>query len=97
MEFDRKHDERVRKAAFDWLAGHVSDGGVVTRNTIARGFEYDGRRVPLMGRQGIFEPPTMELPLSIRSSASGPYSNVMGPDKLLRYKYRGRDPFHDDH
>ena len=97
MDFDREHDERVRAAAFGWLASQVSgEDGVVSRDVLADGFRYQGMRVPLVSMQGIFKPRVMELPLSITTSPNGPYNDRMGADKLLRYKYRGEDPYHRD-
>ena len=96
MDFDRERDQQMRTAAFEWLANQVSAGGVVSRETIARGFEYGGRRVQLVGHQGIVTPETMGLPLSIRASQRGPYANEIGADMLLRYRYRGSDPYHRD-
>ena len=97
MDFDREHDQRVRTAAFGWLASQVSgEDGVVSRDVIARGFEYGGVRVPLVSMQGIFKPRIMDLPLSITTSPNGPYNDRMGADKMLRYKYRGTNPHHRD-
>ena len=97
MDFDREHDERVRSAAFGWLASRVSgEDGVVSRNVLTEGFRYQGTRVPLISQQGIFKPRIMELPLSITTSPNSPYDDEMGADRLLRYKYRGTDPYHRD-
>ena len=97
MDFDREHDQRVRTAAFGWLASQVSsEDGVVSRNVIAHGFEFGGARVRFVGPQGIFKPVMMDLPLSITTSPNSPYDDEMGADKLLRYKYRGEDPYHRD-
>ena len=97
MDFDSNHDARVRGAAFDWLAGQVSaHGEVVPRAVLVEGFELDQRRIPLIGPQGIFKPAVMQAPLSITTSPKGPYDDAMGPDNLLRYKYRGTDPWHRD-
>ena len=96
VDFDRERDQQTRRAAFEWLGSQVSIGGVVSRDTIARGFEHRGRRVQLVGRQGIVTPETMELPLSIRASQRGPYANEIGADLILRYRYRGSDPYHSD-
>ena len=97
MDFDREHDQRVRTAAFGWLASQVSgEEGVVSRDVIARGFEFGGERVRFVGPQGIFKPVMMDLPLSITTSPNSPYDDEMGADKLLRYKYRGEDPYHRD-
>ncbi len=97
MDFDRNHDQRVRTAAFEWLAAQVSiHGDVLPRATLAQGFELDGRRVPLIGPQGIFKPALTQLPISITTSPKGPYDDAIGSDNLLRYKYRGADPYHRD-
>lgn len=97
MDFDREHDQRVRTAAFAWLASQVgSADDVVSRDVLARGFEFGGSQVRLIGPQGIFKPAIMELPLSITTSPNGPYDDEMGADRLLRYRYRGRDPYHRD-
>ena len=83
----------VRNAAFGWLALQVSrEDGVVSSDVMRRGFDYRGERVPLMSQVGIFKPAIMPLPLSIMTSVNGPYKDEMGPDKLLRYKYQGKDP-----
>ena len=97
MDFDRENDQRVRTAAFGWLSTKVSgEDEMVSRDVLADGFEYGGDRVRLVGPQGIFKPAIMQLPLSITTSPNGPYNDEMGADKLLRYKYRGSDPYHRD-
>lgn len=96
MDFDRKRDQQVRTAALEWISNQVSDGCVVSRETIARGFQFGGSRVQLVGRQGIVTPDSMELPISIRASQRGPYANEIGADMVLRYRYRGSDPYHPD-
>jgi len=64
---------------------------------IAQGFEFKGRRVPLVSQQGIFKPAVCELPLSIRTSLHGPYDDgEPDSDGLLLYRYRGNDPGHRD-
>jgi putative restriction endonuclease len=61
-----------------------------------------GRRVPLLGPQGIFKPAVLrDVPLSITTAppVSGkprPYDDHVGEDDLLRYRYRGTDPGHPD-
>jgi putative restriction endonuclease len=88
-------DARVRHAAFDWLAVQVdAHGDVLPWKLLSQGFRMDGVRVPLVSQQGIFKPAVMELPLSIRTSAGGPYDDAFGPDGLLLYAYRGSDPEH---
>lgn len=94
--FDRLYDARVRGAAFDWLSDRVAEyGDVLPRKTLAQGFTLDGRRVPLLGPQGIFKPAVLGVPLSLTTAPSGPYDDSFGPD-FLRYRYRGTDPLHRD-
>ena len=97
MDFDRDHDTRVRNVAFDWLTRQVSiHDDVLPRATLAQGFDFDGRRVPVIGPQGIFKPRLMQVPLSITTAPKGPYDDAIGSDNLLRYRYRGIDPTHRD-
>lgn len=94
----REHDARVRAAAFDWLREQVDRHGddVLPWATLLQGFEVEGERVPLVSMQGIFKPRVLELPLSLRTSPKGPYSDHFDPDGLLRYAYRGTEPSHRD-
>ena len=97
MDFGRHHDARVRTATFEWLARQVEiHGEVIPRPVLAQGLRIDGRRVPLLGPQGIFKPAIMHVPLSITTSPKGPYDDGIGPDNLLRYRYRGANPQHPD-
>lgn len=96
MNFNRQRDKELRTEAFEWLRRQVSAGGAVPRDRIAGGLQHRGQRVHLVGRQGIVTPDGMELPLSIRASQRGPYANEIGTDLVLRYRYRGSDPFHPD-
>ena len=59
-------DQRVRLAAFQWLRAQMDViGEVLPRSVLGEGFVLDGRRVPLLGPQGIFKPQVMtEAPLS---------------------------------
>ena len=97
VAFNRDYDERVRAAAFEWLAGKVAiHGDVLSRDMLAAGFELDQQRVPLVGPQGIFKPAVMDVPLSIATAPHGPYDDEIGYDSLLRYRYRGTDSQHRD-
>ena len=93
-----QRDARVRLAAFRWLEEQVGiHGDVLPWSLLLEGFTFEGRRVPLLSQQGIFKPAVLpEIPLSIRTSAKGPYDDHFGPDDLLRYAYRGTDPNHRD-
>ncbi|MBE0429702.1 MAG: HNH endonuclease [Thermoleophilia bacterium] len=92
-------DKRVRLAAFDWLNQQISlHGEVLPRALLQKGFELDGRRVPLISaQQGIFKPAVLaQIPLSILTVPGSTYDDHMGPDGLIRYSYRGTDPRHRD-
>ena len=97
MDFDKESDHRVREKTFDWLGEQVAlYGETLPRDILAQGFQLDDQRVPLLGPQGIFKPSLMQVPLSITTSPNGPYDDGMGPDDLIRYRYRGTDPNHRD-
>lgn len=55
---DRDFDSSVRTAAFQFLTeqSRFHADGVLPRELLARGFDFRGRRVPLVGPQGIFKP-----------------------------------------
>jgi putative restriction endonuclease len=95
---DNKLDQRVRVAAFDWLTNQIKvHGDVIPRPVLAKGFEFAGKRVPLLGPQGIFKPQLLpEIPLSITTVPSGPYDDSFGDDGFLLYRYRGTNPHHRD-
>ena len=89
-------DTRIRQQAFDWLAEQVEvHGDVLPRRLLARGFEREGRRIHLLGPQGIFKPRDLRLPLSITTAPLGPYEDTFSGG-LLHYRYRGTDPDHPD-
>jgi putative restriction endonuclease len=89
-------DKRVRLAAFKWLQDQVDRRGeVLPRGLLQDGFELDGRRVPLLSRQGIFKPAVLaEIPLTITTTTKGPYDDKLSPEGLMLYSYRGTDPNH---
>lgn len=91
-------DQKVRLAAFDWLSNQIKvHGDAIPRSVLAKGFEFEGKRVPLMGPQGIFKPQLLpEIPLSITTVPSGPYDDSFSEDHFLLYRYCGTDPHHRD-
>ena len=60
-------DTRVRTQAFQFLTEQTRlHGEVIPRDLLERGFDLEGRRVPLIGPQGIFKPALLaEMPISI--------------------------------
>ncbi len=96
-------DRQVRLRAFEFLAEQtVLHGEALSWSLLARGFVFEGRRVPLASQQGIFKPAVLpEIPLSIRTAPEAPgeprpYDDAMKEDGLLLYRYRGTDPRHRD-
>ena len=96
-------DQRVRLAAFAFLDQQTQlHGETLPRTVLAQGFEFDGRRVPLLGLEGIFKPAILpSIPLSITTAPPSdrkqrPYDDEFDPSGLLRYRYRGRDANHPD-
>ena len=50
-------DDRVRARAFEFLRQQRElHGEILSHAVLLQGFEFDGRRVPLLGPQGIFKP-----------------------------------------
>jgi len=90
-------ESSVRIAAFAWLSRQVSiHGDVLPREMLAKGFEFNGERVPLLGPQGIFKPRLLDIPLSITTVANGPYLDEPDQAGNWLYRYRGTDPHHRD-
>lgn len=90
-------DDQIRAAAFAWLREQVDlHGDVLPSRLLAEGFPFGGGRIPLFSPQGIFKPRQLDIPLSIRTSPSGPYDDDFNEDGFLLYKYRGTDPHHPD-
>jgi len=90
-------DLQVRVTAFNWLSEQVnSHGDVLPRKLLAKGFDFQGQRIPLVAPQGIFKPQVLDLPLSITTAPKGPYDDYFGKDNFLIYRYRGTDPNHRD-
>lgn len=96
-------DSDVRVAAFEFLEQQTAvHGQVLPRSVLAEGFTLQGRRVPMIGPQGIFKPAVLpEMPLTFttvppKPGVPAPYHDELGPDGLIRYRYRGTDPSHRD-
>ncbi|KAF1085134.1 hypothetical protein SPSYN_01270 [Sporotomaculum syntrophicum] len=91
-------EEQIRLAAFKWLEEQVLiHGDVLPRKLLEQGFIYNGQRVTVIGRQGIWKPRVFEkIPLSLTTTYSGPYDDFFNDDGFLVYRYRGTDPNHRD-
>lgn len=98
-ETERELDSAVRTATFAFLDQKLLEAGEETlpRRILQEGFRFRGRRVPLMGPQGIFKPAVLpRLPLTITTSPKGPYDDSLDGEGFLRYRYRGSDPQHHE-
>lgn len=95
-------DRRVRLAAFSFLEQlRHTHGDTLPYAQLLQGFQFEGKRVPLLAPQGIFKPAILDLPLSITTAPPSPrkprpYNDEFDPSGLLRYRYRGTDPTHRD-
>jgi putative restriction endonuclease len=91
-------DQKVRLAAFDWLARQVRiHGEFLPRELLAKGFELGGKRIPLVSPQGIFKPQILpEIPLTITTTPNSRYNDSAASEEIFTYRYRGTDPNHRD-
>lgn len=91
-------DEIIRMEVFKFLKEKVLlYDNVLPFSVLSKDFLYQGKRVPLLGPQGIWRPAILEkYPISITSIPEGPYDDSFSDDSTLHYKYRGIDPNHRD-
>ncbi len=95
-------EAQLRQAAMDWLSVRTHDGLNPLSSEEIGQFTFDGEAFRLMDPQrGIRKPAGFGSALSIRTvwrpdGAERPYDDAIGPDGLLRYKWRGDDPAHAD-
>lgn len=90
-------DELIRIAAFEWLEKQASlYDDVLPRKVLEEGFYYQNQRIVLIGAKGIWKPKTLQLPISITTTADSPYDDAFTKENFLKYRYRGTDPYHPD-
>jgi len=95
-------DIQVRLHAFQFLEQQQKlYKEAIPRLVLEQGFDFEGRKVPLISPQGIFKPAILELPLSFHTvpvveGEPRPYDDELGADGLIQYRYRGTDPNHRD-
>ena len=97
-------DAAVRLRAFDFLSEQRKRFGEasIPRSVLARGFDFEGVRVPLIGPQGIFKPALLpEIPLTITTvppveHQERPYDDGFIDGGFLRYHYRRDGSNHRD-
>jgi len=80
----------VRVAAFQYLEQlRTVHGDVLPWRALTHGFVFDGQQIVLIGQAGIWKPRVLQLPISLSTSPSNPYGDVIGDDGLLLYRYQG--------
>jgi putative restriction endonuclease len=85
-----------------WLATRTNDGADPVSREDLREFSFGGVRIPLIDMQrGIRKPAVLDAALSILTvyrpeGAARPYEDNVGPDGLIRYKWRGEDGDHPE-
>jgi putative restriction endonuclease len=95
-------DLAFRELAFAWLRGCMIGRDLFTRDDLAH-FPFDGSEWRLIGPQtGIWKvSPLSDAAISISTAfvpnlKDRPYADEVGDDYLLRYKWRGEDPYQAD-
>ncbi|MCY4641136.1 MAG: HNH endonuclease [Gammaproteobacteria bacterium] len=98
-------DSRMRMAAFEHVRRLSDLHDHLTRNELAPGFVFEGRRIPLVNPQrGIFKPRKMQYLLSIRTvfPRSGArvwyddqreaHRQIFESEESIEYAFMGQDP-----
>jgi putative restriction endonuclease len=100
-----REDDDLRAAAFAHVSALSAQYGVLDSRIIAKGFEFEGQRVPLANpQQGIFKPRQMRYLLSIRTVIPRKGAKVWYDDQrqvhdqiyagqeCVDYAFMGNDP-----
>jgi putative restriction endonuclease len=96
------HDAAIRAAMFEHLdALRAASGDAPLHSADINRFVFGGRPRRLLVQTGIHKPADLVAALTIRTAYTPPnrvppYFDDVGPEGLVRYKYRGTDPQHAD-
>ena len=98
-------DAVIRQAAFDHVRALQSRDPVLSHEVIKEGFQFEGKRWPLVNPQrGIFKPSPMPFLLSIRTvfpkkggrvwydDQRNVHRQIFAGEEVLDYAFMGRDP-----
>jgi putative restriction endonuclease len=98
-------DAVIRQAAFDHVRALQSRDPVLSHDVIKEGFQFEGKRWPLVNPQrGIFKPGPMPFLLSIRTvfpkkggrvwydDQRNVRRQIFAGEEVLDYAFMGRDP-----
>ena len=70
---ERPDDRIVRIAAFQYLDKlQQLHGDVLPWTALAKGFNFHGQSIPLIGAAGIWKPQALDIPISITTSPRDP-------------------------
>lgn len=94
-------DDGLRAAMFEHLNRLTVQHPEGIPSSLINEFSYASRAIRLIVQPGIWKPRHLDAALTIRTTFAGsasdmPYKDGIGPDGLLRYKWRGTDPNHAD-
>lgn len=91
-------DAHLRAAVFSWLRQKLDSGQEVIHWSVLKDeFQYQGQTIHLVGQRGIWIPRQLDnVPISIRTTFNGPYSDDFAADGFLVYRFQGQDPFNRD-
>lgn len=99
-------DWQLRLAAFDALRRLTEPtGGVIARERMTAGFEFEGKRVPFGNKpRGIWKPGFLGkdgaalsiTTASVRPNVTPPYDDNIGGEGWFEYRYQGKDPAASD-
>lgn len=91
------YDDRLRLAVFAYLDRLSVDHPEGIPSRVINEFRFDGEPLKLIVQPGIWKPRRLSAALTIRTTytppgGQAPYADTVGPDGLVRYKWRGTDP-----
>jgi putative restriction endonuclease len=91
--FDSELDNSIRLNSFNWLNEQIEILGedVLPRTLLEKGFLFKNEQIHLVGPPGIWKPRIMQLPLSITTTAGGPYEDSDINSGFFEYRYQGQD------
>ena len=94
-------DSRLRAAMFAHLSQISTAHPDGIPSDVINSFVFDGAPMRLIVQPGIRKPAQLEAALTIRTTwtppgTQAPYTDEVGSDGSLRYKWRGTDPRHAD-
>lgn len=96
---NRNDEQLIRQQAISWIRAVSDDGSRALESKEIGEFAFNGRRIPLKGQQGIWNPKGFSAALSVRTSFTpegklAPYPDRVEKDGLVRYSWYKSDGSH---